>query len=227
METSTLNAGTHTGTCTEIIGTLSKNDLRFLAVALSTDKTRDSLTVGQIRYSAKCASIICGTSDTHRMHVVCIGNHYMLDNCRGDIQIAIDINSALKTCTAFKVDEIVISATVTNAGEFLKIDVTARGVDQIPNIMPLVQNMPNFERVIPDVWGIEHQGLKGAFNPAYIADACKYICDTGKNDGAPRVKFWQNETLRPAIVFDNRAITGNCLIDPGRRFAIIMPMQDI
>lgn len=230
METSTINAGnttgTHTGTFTELIGTLTRADIKFLQVALSTDKTREQLTHGVIRYSTKCNSFIVASTDTHRLHVVRAGKNGNLEGCKNDIMVTVDVNSIARQMSAFKSDRLDIFARISTTGEYIALEFIAQNVPAIQNaIITNVGAFPNIESVMLESLDSKNVGLKGCFDGTYISDACTHLVN--KKENAMRLTFWQAETMRPAYVLDSQCSVNAYHVELGYKFALIMPMQII
>lgn len=222
----TTTTGTHTGTHTEIIGTLTRAELKFLQVATSTDKTRIVLNSAVVRYSDKCKSWIVATTDTHRMHVVCTGINLHLGNVKSDIVKVVDINSIIRQMTAFKSETLDIVARLSNGGEFIGLEFVAQNVPSVQNSIVDLGEFPNIERIFVESLDSMHVGLKGAFNGAYMSDACLNLI-TKKETNTHRVTYWQEKPLTPAYVLDSTAWIYETNVNIGRKFAIVMPMQII
>jgi hypothetical protein len=224
LETTT--TGTHTGTHTELIGTLTRAELKFLQVGCSTDKTRMVLNSAVVRYSIKCNSWIVATTDTHRMHVVRTGTNQCLDNVKSDIEKVVDINSIIRQMVAFKSDKLDILARVSTSGEFIGLEFIAQNVPDIQNPIIGLGQFPNVERIFLDSLDSIHVGLKGAFNGAYISDACLNLVNK-KEENTQRVTFWQEKPLSIAYALDSTCWVSGASVSLGRKFAIVMPMQII
>lgn len=225
-QVNTTSAGTHTGTFTELIGTLTRAEIKFLQVALSTDKTREQLTHGVIRYSEKCNSFIVASTDTHRLHVVRVGKNGNLEGCKTDIMPTVDINSIARQMAAFKSDRLDIYARISTTGEYIALEFIAQNVPAIQNaIITNIGAFPNIESVMLESLDSQHVGLKGSFNGAYISDACTHLME--KKENAVRVTFWQMESMRPAYILDSQCSINSHHVELGRKFSIVMPMQII
>jgi hypothetical protein len=222
----TTTTGTYTGTHTELIGTLTRAELKFLQVACSTDKTRIVLNSAVVRYSIKCNSWIVATTDTHRMHVVRTGINHCLENVKSDIIKVIDINSIVRQMTAFKSEKLDIFARVSTTGEYIDVEFIAQSVPAIQNSIVDLGLFPDVERIFVDRLDSIHIGLKGAFNGVYMSDACLNLV-TKKEDNTQRVTFWQEKPLSIAYALDSTCWVSGASVDLGRKFSIIMPMQII
>lgn len=224
LDTTTTTTGT--GTHTEIVGTLTRAEIKFLQVALSTDKTRENITHGVIRYSTKCNSFIVASTDTHRLHVVRTGKNHCLECVKNDCLSIVDINSIARQMTAFKSDKLDILARMTNSGEYIGLEFVAQNVPAIQNAIVTNTSMfPNIDNVMLESLDSKNVGLKGCFNGAYISDACTHLVNKKENE--MRLTFWQAETMRIAYVLDSTCSVNSYHVELGRKFAIIMPMQII
>lgn len=225
METITQTATTaQTGAViTETIASLTKLEIKFLQVAISKDKTRESLQFGTVRYADKLNGFIVATTDTHRLHVVCAGNNGNLHQCKTDINHMLDIDLIGRQMTALKLDTVEITARISYTGEFIGVSVESTAGVEIHGAIVAKGNYPNVDKVIPDSFGIEHRGLKGAFNPRYMVDAMAHITPKKETE---KVHFWQEKSLHPAVVFDHTMRENELTLEPGRKFALIMPMHN-
>ena len=219
----TITAAGNGAVLTETIATLTKLEIKFLQVALIKDKTREIMQYGTVRYSDKCAGFIVATTDTHRLHVVRAGNNGNLHGCKNDINHVLDIDLIARQMTALKLDTVEIIARISYTGEFIGLSVESSTGVNIPGAVVNMANYPNVDRVIPDSFSLDYRGLKGAFNPRYMIDAMAHMTPKKETE---KVHFWQNEALRPAVVFDYSVRENAVSFEPGRKFAVVMPMHN-
>jgi hypothetical protein len=224
VNTTAANTGAHT---TEILDSITKSELKFLQVALLADKTRPQMENAIVRYCDKLNQFVIASSDAHRLHVVTLGKHYATVDILNDVCFQVDVNALLRQMTAHKCGGVSILVRISASGEFINADIIGTGVPAFHGVViPDDNKYPNINNVLIGNLPNNHMGLKGAFNGHYVADACTHLCGSKRETDTHRVTFWQETELRPCVVLDSTRQLGNNEMYYGRKFALIMPMQN-
>lgn len=208
------------------IGTVTKSEIGFLKSALSTDKTRERLMHAVVRYSHKLAGFAVVSTDTHRAHVVNLGN---LFDAPIDVEITLDVNMIARQITALKVNAVDIWCVVSPAGEFIAGGVSAPGIDHVSGAVIKNEGFPQFEFFINDHMHHDNYGMVNDVNAHYISDAVIGMAGSRNSHEMVRVRFWQDRSKNYTsfTVLDHTAGFDGTNWHYGRCFAVIMPMAPV